>query len=299
MSGAASAGVGDLLLLPGGRKLDLGGPALVMAIVNCTPDSFYAPSRADAEDAVERALRAEAAGAAIVDLGGESTRPGAAYVAEAEELERVVPVVEGIRRRSAVPISVDTRKSAVARAALDAGADLINDVSALEDDPAIGPLCAERGAALVLMHKKGTPTDMQAAPRYDDAVSEVAAYLREAARRAEACGVDRRSIVLDPGIGFGKRLEDNLDLIAGLAEIAGAGYPVLVGLSRKSFVGTITGRTADGRLAGSLAAASAAIACGARIVRVHDVEEHYDAVRVLAAVAGRGAARAAARKGSS
>lgn len=267
-----------------------------MAIVNCTPDSFYAPSRAGTDDAVDRALRAEAAGAAIVDLGGESTRPGAAYVEEAEELDRVVPVVEGIRRRSPVPISVDTRKYAVARAALDAGADIVNDVSALEDDPSIGPLCAERGAALVLMHKQGTPKDMQAAPSYADAVAEVGAYLREAARRAEAAGVARRSIVLDPGIGFGKRLEDNLDLIAGLAEISPAGYPVLVGLSRKSFIGTITGRTADGRLAGSLAAAAAAIAGGARIVRVHDVEEHYDAVRVLAAVADRGAARDAAQK---
>lgn len=276
------------LILPRGRTLDLGGPALVMAVINCTPDSFYAPSRAAAEEAVERALRAEEAGAAMVDLGGESTRPGSEYVGVQEELERVLPVVEGIRRRSAVPISVDTRKSEVARSTLAAGADIVNDISALEDDPGMGRVCAEGRAAVVLMHKKGIPAHMQDAPYYDDVVTEVRAYLSEAARRAEAWGIDPRSILLDPGIGFGKRWEDNLDLLNGLAEIVGAGYPVLVGLSRKSFIGTITGRPPEGRLAGTLAANAAAVFGGARVLRVHDVEETYDLVRVLAALAVRG-----------
>jgi dihydropteroate synthase len=275
------------LCLPGGRRLDLSAGPIVMAVVNRTDDSFYAPSRATAAEAVERALAAVADGAAVVDVGGESSRPGAAYVDEATELERVIPVVEGIRRASAAPISVDTRKSAVAAAALAAGADIVNDISALEDDPGIGRLCAERGAALVLMHKRGAPSTMQLAPAYDDVVAEVVAYLRAAADRARAAGVRPESIVLDPGIGFGKRLEDNLDLIAGLAELEGAGYPVLVGLSRKSFVGMITGRPAEGRLAGTLAATWAALDGGAAIVRTHDVAATVDLIAVRRALADR------------
>jgi dihydropteroate synthase len=259
-----------------------------MAVVNCTPDSFFPDSRAaSAADAVGRALAAEGEGASIIDLGGESSRPGAAYVSAQEELDRVIPVVEGIRSRSGIAVSVDTRKSAVARAALDAGADIVNDISALEDDPLLGPLCAERGAAVVLMHKKGIPENMQSAPAYADVVGEVRDYLAAAALRAEAWGIRRERIVLDPGIGFGKRLEDNLDLLASLAEIVRAGYPVLVGLSRKSFIGTVTGRGVDGRLAGTLAADIIAVAAGARIVRVHDVAATVDALRVVAAVDGR------------
>lgn len=276
--------------LPGGRFLDLSAAPLVMAIVNCTDDSFYAPSRADRETAIARALAAEAAGAAVVDVGGESTRPGAAYVDAGLEAERVVPVVEGIRRRSPVPISVDTRKASVARAALDAGADIVNDVAALRDDPLLAALCAERGAAVVLMHKKGIPADMQDAPWYQDVVGEVKAFLLEAAAAAEAAGVRRSSIILDPGIGFGKRLEDNLDLLARLDEIAAEGYPVLVGLSRKSFVGAITGRPPEGRLAGTLAATAAAALAGAAVLRVHDAEESVDLARMVAALRGRGAA---------
>jgi dihydropteroate synthase len=259
-----------------------------MAIVNCTPDSFVPGSRAaTTSEALERALAAEAAGAAIVDLGGESSRPGSAYVGTEEELDRIVPVVEALRRRSSIPISVDTRKAAVASAALSAGADIVNDISALEDDPEMGPLCAGTGAAVVLMHKKGTPDTMQDAPFYRDVVAEVRDYLAEAARRAEVWGISRDRIVLDPGIGFGKRPEDNLDLIAGLAEIVGAGYPVLVGLSRKAFIGAVTGRAVEGRLAGTLAANAAAVAGGASILRVHDVAETADAVRILTAINAR------------
>ena len=276
---------GGALRLPRGRSLDLSGAPAVMAIVNCTPDSFYAGSRASSrDDAVARALAAEAAGASIVDLGGESTRPGSAYVGSEEELERVVPVVEELRKRSAVVISVDTRKSLVAGASLAAGADMINDVSALEDDPGLGPLCAATGAAVVLMHKRGSPDSMQDAPLYSDVAAEVRAYLLAAAGRAQAWGIDADCIVLDPGFGFGKRLEDNLDLLVSLAEMGAGRYPVLVGLSRKAFIGAVTGRSVEGRLAGTLAANAAAVAGGASILRVHDVAETVDAVRVLAAL---------------
>jgi dihydropteroate synthase len=272
--------------LPSGAELDFSGPALVMAIVNCTDDSFYPPSRsADPWEAAERALAAVEEGAAIIDFGGESTRPGAAYVPEEEELRRLIPVIRTFRRQSPVPVSVDTRKAAAARAALDAGADIINDISALEDDPALGPVCAERGAPVVLMHKKGTPQYMQERPYYTDPAGEVGAYLAGAAERAGHYGIPKGRIILDPGIGFGKRLEDNLIILSHLAKICGPDYPVLVGISRKTFVGELTGRDVSGRLAGSLAAGAAALMEGADILRVHDVRETVDLVKVLYAIA--------------
>jgi dihydropteroate synthase len=234
---------------------------------------------------VERALAAVEEGAAIIDFGGESTRPGAAYVPEEEEIRRLIPVIGAFRRQSRTPVSVDTRKAAVARAALDAGADIINDISALEDDPALGPVCAERGAPVVLMHKKGIPRDMQERPFYDDVAGELGAYLAAAALRAGNYGIPKEHIILDPGIGFGKGLEDNLTILAHLAKICGSDYPVLVGLSRKSFVGALTGRDLTGRLAGSLAAGAAALMEGADILRVHDVGETVDLVKVLYAIA--------------
>jgi dihydropteroate synthase len=257
-----------------------------MAIVNCTGDSFYPPSRtASPQEAAERALAAVEEGAAIVDFGGESTRPGAAYIPEEEELRRLVPVIGAFRRQSRAPVSVDTRKAAVARAALDAGADIINDISALEDDPALGPVCAERGAPVVLMHKKGIPQNMQHRPVYGDVLKEVGSYLAAAALRAGNYGIPKEHIILDPGIGFGKGLEDNLVILAHLAKICGSGYPVLVGPSRKTFVGDLTGRDVSGRLAGSLAAYAAALTEGADILRVHDVRETVDLVKVLYAIA--------------
>ena len=201
----------------------------------------------------------------------------------AEELDRVIPAVDAIRSRSAIPISVDTRKAAVAAAALAAGADMINDVSALSFDPAMAGLAARSGAAVVLMHMKGEPKSMQAAPSYADCAAEVTAYLSAAADRAVASGIGRGRIILDPGIGFGKRLEDNLDILARLGLVAALGYPVLVGLSRKAFVGAITGRGVEGRLSGSLGAACAAFAAGARIFRVHDVAQTVDALAAFAA----------------
>jgi dihydropteroate synthase len=273
--------------LPLGRSLALDRGPLVMGIVNVTPDSFYARSRLrTALEAAEAALAMEAEGAALVDLGGESTRPGSEAVGEQEELERVIPAVEAIRARSSVPISVDTRKASVAAAAIAAGADIVNDISALSYDPAMAALVARNGTAVVLMHMRGEPRTMQEDPSYADCAAEVASFLAEAAERALAAGIARDRIVLDPGIGFGKRLEDNLDLLARLGLVAALGYPVLVGLSRKRIVGALTGRGVDGRLAGSLGAACAAFEAGARIFRVHDVSETVDALAVFAASRG-------------
>jgi dihydropteroate synthase len=182
---------------------------------------------------------------------------------------------------------VDTRKAEVAAACLEAGADIINDISALEDDPGLGPLCGEKKAALILMHKRGSPADMQKDPRYGDAAAEVGAYLREAAERALRQGVDRGRIILDPGIGFGKRLEDNLDILARLAETGGNDYPVLIGVSRKGFIGALTGRPVEERLAGTLAAGAWSVLAGARILRVHDVRETADLIKVLWALMGK------------
>ncbi|MDR2194762.1 MAG: dihydropteroate synthase, partial [Treponema sp.] len=239
---------------------------LVMAIINCNNDSFFTHSRAaTVKIAVEKALRAEKDGADIIDVGGESTRPGAPYIDEEEELERVIPVIQGIRQWTSIPLSVDTRKATVAVAALEAGANIINDISALEDDPDMGRVCAEYGAVVVLMHKKGSPKIMQHEPFYRNVVAEVVSYLRDAAQRALDAGIVRENIVLDPGIGFGKRLEDNTALIRRLATICALGYPVLVGLSRKTFIGELTGKDVPDRLAGTLAANAVAVIAGADI----------------------------------
>jgi dihydropteroate synthase len=274
--------------LPSGASLDFSGPCLVMAIVNCNDDSFFPPSRARGGGAVEYALEAEAAGAAIIDFGGESTRPGSSYISDEEELRRVIPVVREFRRQSKLPVSVDTRKAAVARAALDEGADIVNDISALGDDPLMLPLCAERKAAVVLMHMKGNPRNMQDSPCYRDVTAEVGSWLHDAAEKAVQGGVAKDKIILDPGIGFGKRLEDNLVLINHLAEICAYGYPLLMALSRKGFIGSITGREVSERLAGTIAANAASILKGASIIRVHDVKEAADLVKILHAVSEAG-----------
>lgn len=266
--------------LPSGASLRISGFPVVMAIVNCTDDSFYPASRSFQDGAVEAASRAEAQGAEVVDFGGESSRPGARYVSEEEELKRLIPVIQAFRRRSSLPISVDTRKASVARAALNEGADIINDISALTDDPFMGALCAERNAPVVLMHKKGNPENMQRDPFYKDVVHEVKTFLRDAVLRAKRSGLQDDRIILDPGIGFGKRLEDNMDLIAHLEEIKSLGYPILVGLSRKSFVGQLTGQTVENRLTGTLGATVVALATGASIFRVHDPRSTLDALKV-------------------
>jgi dihydropteroate synthase len=287
VSGATlRAGLRDIPL-PRGRWLRPSGHAIIMGIINVTPDSFYAGSRRPAPDlAIAAAAAMVEAGADIIDVGGESTRPGAAYVGLAQELDRVVPVVEAIRSRWDIAVSVDTRKAGVAEAALSAGADMVNDVSALGDDPAMGACCARAGVPVVLMHKKGIPANMQDSPFYDDCPAEVFAYLQAAVGRAIAAGIKPECIILDPGIGFGKRYEDNIALLTQLDELAAGGYPVLLGLSRKAFIGIVTGKPPEGRLAGSLGAACVGRIRGACIFRVHDVAETHDALAVCDAALG-------------
>ena len=260
----------------------------VMGILNVTPDSFSDGGRyADVESAVARGVEMARQGASIVDVGGESTRPGAAPVSAAEESERVAPVIRELRRRIDVPISIDTYKEEVARGALAAGADMVNDVSALRFDPAMAGLVAREGVPVVLMHMKGRPRTMQIAPRYRDVVGEVTAFLRERIAFAVGSGIAADGIVVDPGIGFGKDLDHNLTLLRNLGALASLGRPVLVGLSRKAFLGRLQeGAGTESRLAGSLAGASAAVLAGAHMVRVHDVLETCRAVRVADAIRG-------------
>jgi len=271
------------LRLPRGRSLGFGRVPLVMGIVNVTPDSFSDGGvHYDRARAVAAALAMEADGAAIVDVGGESTRPGSDPVDEATELERVVPMIEQIRARSDVPISVDTTKARVAEAALDAGADVINDVTALRHDPAMRSLAARRGVPVVLMHMRGAPKTMQQDIHFDDVVCDVARELTEFRDAAVAAGIDQ--IVVDPGIGFGKNAEHNLQLLARAGELTSIA-PVMIGASRKAFIGRITGREAGPeRMAGSLAAVAAALRAGAALVRVHDVRETVDFLKVMDAI---------------
>jgi dihydropteroate synthase len=262
--------------------LDLDRP-VVMGVVNVTPDSFSDGGRfADADAAVAAAERMAADGAALVDVGGESTRPGSAPVDEAEELRRVMPVIERLAGRLPIPVSIDTRKPGVMRRAVEAGATLVNDVGAHRAPGAIEAV-ADSGAAVCLMHMQGEPGTMQDAPRYADVVTEVREFLRQRVAACEAAGIGRARIAVDPGFGFGKSLEHNLALLAGLPVIAADGLPLLVGLSRKRMIGALTGRGDGERLAGSLAAAVVAAQNGARIVRAHDVRETVDALRVVAA----------------
>jgi dihydropteroate synthase len=276
-----AASIGEVLdnIRPGrpalrGRTMDLspGERTLVMGILNVTPDSFSDGGLyLDWRSAVERGRRMAAEGADIVDVGGESTRPGAAPVPVEDELKRVVPVVEALSGEG-VAVSVDTRKAAVARAALDAGAEMVNDVSAL-GDPGMARVCADSGAAVILMHMRGTPETMQRDLVYENVTEEVFAYLAGRLEYALASGMGRDSTVIDPGIGFGKSAEGNMELIANLAEFRALGRPVLLGPSRKSFIGSVLDAGADGRLEGTLAVVAAAILNGAHMVRVHDVAE--------------------------
>ena len=278
-------------LRAGAHELALGGRTLIMGIVNVTPDSFSdGGAFLDPAAAVEHGLRLAAEGADILDVGGESTRPGAAPVPLEEELRRVVPVVRGLAACCAVPVSVDTTKAAVARAALAEGAAIVNDVSALRFDPALGPVVAAAGAALVLMHMRGEPRTMQQGPRYDDLLGEVRAELAAALARAAAAGVDPARTIVDPGIGFGKSLEHNLELLERLGELEALGRPVLVGPSRKSFIGGITGAPPAERVEGTIAACCLAAARGAHAVRVHDVAAVRRALTVADAILARGAA---------
>ena len=265
------------------RSLKLGERTLVMGILNVTPDSFSdGGTFIDPNAAVDHALEMIAQGADIIDIGGESTRPGADPVSAEDEIRRTVPVIEKIREQSNIPISIDTTKSDVARLALEAGADIINDISAFESDPAMAELAAESGAGVILMHMKGSPRTMQSNPVYGNVIEEVRDYLTSRIDMAIQHGVARNRIVIDPGIGFGKTLGHNLALLRGLPALAECGYPLLVGASRKSFIGQLTGRTAPiARRAGSLGAAAWVVVNGAHILRVHDVLDTCDVCRML------------------
>jgi len=266
-----------------GKSLDLSVPR-VMGILNVTPDSFsdggdfLAPDRA-----VERALHMVEAGAAIIDVGGESTRPGADAVSEADELQRVIPVIEALHTALTVPVSVDTRKPAVMQAAVQAGAGLINDVNALQAPGALATAAA-LGVPVCLMHMQGTPQTMQEQPEYRDVVAEVAGYLVARAEACQAAGIARDRILLDPGFGFGKTTEHNLQLLRGLDVLVDAGYPVLVGLSRKSLIGNVLGLPVDKRLYPGLALAVLAVWQGAVIVRTHDIAATREAIEMCQAV---------------
>ncbi|MBS0658173.1 MAG: dihydropteroate synthase [Verrucomicrobia bacterium] len=274
------------------RPLDLARRGAVLGILNVTPDSFSDGGQHLAvERAVAHGLQMLAEGAEIIDVGGESTRPGAAAVGAEEELQRVLPVVRGLR--AAAPealLSIDTSKAVVAEAALAAGADIINDITALRGDPAMRALAASSGAGVCLMHMQGEPGTMQAAPHYDDVVTDVRRFLAERLAVLAAAGVAAERVVLDPGIGFGKTPQHNLQLAARQRELLALGRPLLLGWSRKSTLGVVTGRPVAERLPASLAAALSAVVHGATVLRVHDVAATVDALKVWRAIDEAGAA---------
>jgi dihydropteroate synthase len=265
--------------------LDLKDRAALMGVLNVTPDSFSDGGKfLEPGKAIAHGLKLVAEGADIIDVGGESTRPGAQPVSVTDEIERVTPVIRGLRARIATPISIDTYKAEVARRALAEGADIVNDISAMRLDLEMAPLVAAEKVPVILMHMQGMPRTMQWNPCYMDVVREVAEFLQARARAAIDAGVDPAAIVIDPGFGFGKSLEHNLRLLKNLSALTLLGYPVLVGVSRKTFIGKLLDADPEGRLEGSLAAACIAVWQGARIVRVHDLRETQRALRVVDAV---------------
>jgi dihydropteroate synthase len=266
--------------------LDFSRRTLIMGILNVTPDSFYEGSRRpDPAKAIAAGVTMAASGADIIDVGGESSRPGAQAVPEEEELARVLPVIQGLRREVAAPISIDTYNANTARAALDAGADIVNDISALRFDSQMVSLIATEKVPVVLMHMQGTPRTMQIEPQYRDVTREVRDFLAAQLYEAMDAGIAPGEIILDPGIGFGKTIEHNIRLLRDLPAMAALGQPLLVGVSRKAFIGKILAlESAADRLEGSLAAAVAAALAGANIVRVHDVAETSKAIRVADAI---------------
>jgi dihydropteroate synthase len=264
------------------RTIDL-GTVKIMGILNVTPDSFSDGAEyLDADAALEKALEMIEQGADIIDIGGESTRPGANKVTVSEEMERVIPVIRKLRAVSDIPVSVDTYKSTVAKAALESGADLINDVSALRfDNDMIGVLQEHPYVPVILMHMQGEPGNMQENPHYDDVIPDILSFLKERIEHCTAAGISEERILIDPGIGFGKRQEDNLQILQKLSEFQCLGRPLVLGASRKSFIGRIYQSDSSERLAGSLAAAAQGVKQGAAIIRVHDVLEHNRFIKTL------------------
>lgn len=274
-----------MLLNCAGKPLDLSRPA-VMGVLNLTPDSFSGDGLADdVEAACARGLALAAAGAAVIDIGGESTRPGAARVSVQDELARVLPVIERLAPQLTVPISIDTRHAEVMRAAVGAGAGLINDIAALREPDAL-EAAAALDVPVIVMHMQGEPGTMQQSPHYDDVVSEVAAFLGERVAACEAAGIPRQRILLDPGFGFGKTAAHNLALLRGLPALGQMGLPIVAGMSRKSLIGVVTGAPVTQRLGGSIALAVLAAQRGARLLRVHDVDATVQALALLGAVQG-------------
>jgi len=255
-----------------GGELRLGERTLVMGVLNVTPDSFSdGGCFFDSSRAIDYGLRMAEQGADIIDVGGESSRPGSDAVSLDEELRRVLPVIEGLTSRLEIPISVDTYKAQVAERAVEAGAQMINDISGLRFDPQMSAVAARYDTPLIIMHIKGSPKTMQQAPHYDDLMGEIIAYLREGIERAEQAGVDPHQVVVDPGIGFGKRIQDNLVILNRLDELTVLERPILIGTSRKSFIGAVLDQEADQRVIGTLATVAVSALKGAHIVRVHDV----------------------------
>jgi len=274
------------LSLPDGRKLSL-ERTLIMGVLNVTPDSFSDGGlflRPD--DALRRVEEMASEGADLIDIGGESSRPGAEPVPLEEELRRVLSVVREVARRIPLPISVDTYKAEVARRALEEGASIVNDISAIRFDPKMAEVIADHRVPVILMHMKGTPRDMQRNPYYEDVVGEVEVFLKERREAAVRAGIPEGNIVLDPGIGFGKRVEDNLQLLKHLDRLVALGNPVLVGTSRKSFIGAVLDLPVEERLEGTLATLVLAVAKGAKLLRVHDVRPAVRAVRMAEAILG-------------
>jgi len=274
----------NIVKWPTGR-LDFSAGPLVMGILNVTPDSFSDGGEfLDVSKAIEHGLQMAADGAAIIDIGGESTRPGAQAVPPAEQINRIVPVIKALRQKIDVPISIDTKDVEVADAALDAGASIINDITALSDDR-MAQLAGKRGVPVILMHMQGTPTTMQAEPEYKDVVAEVLEYLLAAASRAEQFGIAKERIFIDPGIGFGKTLNHNLTLLRNIDKLVASGYRVLIGTSRKSFIGKITGKKDPAkRIFGTAATVALCAAAGVSILRVHDVAQMADVIKVTNAI---------------
>ena len=275
-------------LLAKGQTISFSDRPLLMGIVNVTPDSFFDGGRfLDPQAAVAHAWRLVEEGADLLDIGGESTRPGSVPVDETEERRRLIPVVTAVAKVVSVPISVDTSKAVVAKAAIDAGAVMVNDVTALRGDPAMVDAIVVSGVGVVLMHMQGTPQTMQKAPKYHDVVEEVEDFLAERVRFALERGVAKNQIMLDPGIGFGKTLVQNLDLLAQLRTVTKLGFPLLVGPSRKGFIGELVKQSVQDRTWGTAAAIALAVEQGAHVLRVHDVAGMKDVVKVAAAISRR------------
>ncbi|MGB3081571.1 MAG: dihydropteroate synthase [Candidatus Omnitrophota bacterium] len=257
----------------------------IMGVINATPDSFSDGGRyAEPRLAAERAREMAEAGAEIIDIGGESSRPGTESVSLDEELGRVLPVIKAIRQVTDIALSVDTYKSEVARQALEEGASIVNDITALRQDPEMARTIAGFDAGVVLMHMKGSPRTMQEAPSYEDVVGEIIEHLSESIKIAQDAGIDPEKIIVDPGIGFGKKLEHNLAILKNLSQLKKLEKPILVGTSRKSFIGELTGKEAGGRIFGTAASVAAAVMNGASIIRVHDVDQMKDVMRVVDAI---------------